>query len=312
MTEVGRELSELKTEIVEARNQAIKTDNQVKNVALDVKAFERRFDALEKRTRMASIAAHGIVALTIAAAAYLITNIRSGIYEDELTKLTAEAREAKVLAETGRKQLDTRLAQLTESQEKHERAAGTLAKLLNHLDNRRDREAADLLTELDISALSSLERRLVEKRLTELRVRAAETAYRAARAHLGAARHDAALTELQRCIDLEPNGPFSRKSIYLQATTLYALKRYAAAEAPLKKLHEAAGDDSYLDDEVRFMLGTTLAQLDKKEPAKKLLEQSSSSGRFQAAARLYLSALKEGKPLPNDTSTRKRRTVAAD
>ena len=69
MSDAGRDFVELKREIIEARTQAIKTANQMKNVALDVKGFEKRFDVLERRTRIASVGAHAIVALTIGLAA---------------------------------------------------------------------------------------------------------------------------------------------------------------------------------------------------------------------------------------------------
>ena len=70
-----REFNELKREVVEARNQSIKTDNQIKNLSLDMKGFETRFDNLEKRARFATIGAYAIVAVTISIAAYFISSI---------------------------------------------------------------------------------------------------------------------------------------------------------------------------------------------------------------------------------------------
>ena len=43
MSDFPKELSELRKEVVESRNQSIKTDNQIKNLALDIKGFEQRF-----------------------------------------------------------------------------------------------------------------------------------------------------------------------------------------------------------------------------------------------------------------------------
>ncbi|MCK5688744.1 hypothetical protein KAI87_05700, partial [Myxococcota bacterium] len=70
-------LDELRKEVIETRNQAIKTDNQVKNLALDVKGFEKRFDRLERRTRLASVASMVIIAVVLAAAAGVVSSVHT-------------------------------------------------------------------------------------------------------------------------------------------------------------------------------------------------------------------------------------------
>jgi hypothetical protein len=66
VSDAGREFAELKREVIESRNQSIKTDNQIKNLSLDVKGFEKRFEILEKRSRFATLGTYGIVAVTVA------------------------------------------------------------------------------------------------------------------------------------------------------------------------------------------------------------------------------------------------------
>src|SRR6185503_15344979 len=90
MSDASREIVELRREIVEARNQAIKTDNQIKNLSLDVRGFEKRFDALERRTRVTGVGVHAIVAVTIAISAYLVHNVRVGQLGREIAARTAE------------------------------------------------------------------------------------------------------------------------------------------------------------------------------------------------------------------------------
>ena len=91
MSEGNSDYGELRREVIEARNQSIKTDNQIKNLSLDVKGFENRFDILERRLRFSQVGVHFVVALTIAVAAYFITAARTRSLEAELEQSTQEA-----------------------------------------------------------------------------------------------------------------------------------------------------------------------------------------------------------------------------
>ena len=77
MSDFPKELSELRKEVVESRNQSIKTDNQIKNLALDIKGFEQRFDLLDKKARYSSFGVYLIIAATVAVAGYLISRFPS-------------------------------------------------------------------------------------------------------------------------------------------------------------------------------------------------------------------------------------------
>src|SRR5689334_6661597 len=91
MADADRELTELKREVVEARNQTIKTHNQLTNLSLDVKGFEKRFEMLERRTRLASVAAHLVVAVVVAGAAFLITTLRTSSLEGQIDTAKKDA-----------------------------------------------------------------------------------------------------------------------------------------------------------------------------------------------------------------------------
>ena len=71
MSEAAANYTELKKEVIETRNQAIKTDNQIKNLVLDVKGFEKRFELWEKRSRFSALGVHILVALAVWAAAHV-------------------------------------------------------------------------------------------------------------------------------------------------------------------------------------------------------------------------------------------------
>lgn len=290
MSEVPRELVELRKEIVEARNQAIKTDNQVRNLALDVKGFEQRFETLEKRTRMASVGVHGIVALTIALAAYATIMVREQNHKSMLSELRQEVAQAQVDNEARKQRLETRLAAVAEEEKTRARAARSALRLVEFLDANKEKEAADLLPNIALAKLSPLERRMLGKRLVELRKKAGESAYRSGRNNLNGGRIDAAIKEFARSVAIDPKGRLSAQARYLLGTNLYSEKRYQEAEPVLREIQKLE-DDKLVQDEVRYLLGNTLAKLGKTEEARALLTQAAGGGRYQAASKARLAAL---------------------
>lgn len=215
MSDADRELVDLRREIIEARNQAIKTDNQVKNLSLDVKGFEKRFDSLERRTRISGLGVHLIVAVTIIAAAYMVQSVRVRGLEQDHAKALADVRGEKQSVEQSADSLSKRLAAVEQERRRYERAAASAAKLNEHLDNRREKEAADLLESLDFASLTPLESRLLDKRVADLRVRSGDASYRAARSAQLMNRFDIAANEFKRCLTLDPKDetPAARATI---------------------------------------------------------------------------------------------------
>ncbi len=309
MADAGRDFVELKQEVIEARNQAIKTDHQVKNVALDIKGFEKRFDTLERRTRLASIGANAIVALTIAIAALVVTSIRSRGYEKEIDKLQGEVERARTQADEKEKDLASKLRAFEEDKQRRAATQAAVLKIVQDLDAKRDKDAAELLPQINVEDLTPLERRLVDKRIADLRKRASEAAYRVGRSFLNANRHDSAIKEFARSLRIESEGAYAEKTRYLQATTLYHLGRYDQAEPLLRQLREQSTDKA-LVDESRFLLGTALAHLDKRKQAKAILEEAAAAGQYQRSARTYLAALESGSPLPGPKAEKKSKKAA--
>ena len=91
MSDFPKELSELRKEVVESRNQSIKTDNQIKNLALDIKGFEQRFDLLDKKARYSSFGVYLIIAATVAVAGYLISSVSIQASKEASAKAVDEA-----------------------------------------------------------------------------------------------------------------------------------------------------------------------------------------------------------------------------
>lgn len=294
---MSNDMIELKKEIIEARNQAIKTDNQVKNISLDVKGFEKRFEGLEKRTRMASVGAHAIVALAIGIAAFLVNSVRSSSYEDQLRKLRGEMTDAQERVAKKEEDLAAQMRTLADEKQKRAQSQAVALEILKLLDKNKDDEAADKLSQVRLSDLTELEQYVVGRRFAELRRTTGEDAYRQAKSHLSAGRQEQAVQALARSLALDPEGGVAAKARYLQATTLYTLKRWDQAEPILREIIKKSSDRVLLE-EVRFLLGITLARLEKRDEAKELLK--SAAGRYSAVAGRYLAALEDGAPLPGE------------
>lgn len=300
MSDAGKELGELKREVVEARNQAIKTDNQVKNLTLDIKGFEKRFDGLESRVRLSSVGVNLIVAVTIALAAYVVSAVRVKNYEGEIATLKGEVKDEHEAAQGKNDDLHTKLADLEKKRRLHDQASEVASQLVTLLDNKQDKEAGDLLDKLEIDSLTPLERKLVDKRFGELRHREAEAKYRAGRNFVAATRPEQAVPELRRSLALESDGRFTGSARYLLATSLWTLKRYDEAEPLLREILKNDPDKS-VAEEIRYLVATSAARLGRRDEAKAALTAIvTANGHYMSAAKAYLNALESGGELPTD------------
>jgi TolA-binding protein len=291
MADAEREFSELRREVVEARNQAIKTDNQVKNLSIDVKAFEKRFDFLERRTRIASIGAHVIVAATIILAAYVVHGSRVRALNEELSRSVASAADAKKAAEQALATARSHESAVEQERGRRERSAANAIKLIDLLDKGREKEAVDLLETVDLASLTSLEAKLLDRRVADLRARAAESAYKAARAAQSANQHAGAIADYRRALAVEPDGHLASASRYYLATELWNLKRHEEAEPVLREILKKEQDKTAVE-EVRYLLGVSLVALGKRDDARTVLnEVIRKGGKFVTSAKGQLALL---------------------
>lgn len=289
-----REFVELRKEVVESRNQAIKTDNQVKNLSLDIKGFEKRFESLERRTKISGLGVHVIIAVTIAAATYMVHSVRVKSLTGELTKKVAETEQAKVVADKTTEETRQRLATIEQEKRRREKSAATAQKLIEHLDAKRDKDAMDLLENLDLTVLTSLEGKLLERRLGDLRTSTAEAAYKTARQAMDQKRSEVAITHFRRNLSLDPDGRLAGQARYYLATQLWSAKRFDEAEPAFREVLKKDSEKAVLD-EVRYLLAGTLANLGRRDDAKTLFtEVLQRGGRYASFAKDALKSLDAG------------------
>ena len=145
MTEHARELGELKHEVVAARNQAIKSDNQIKNLILDVRGFERRFDGIERRVRLGHVGVNLIIAACIALSAYTIYAMRVQLFEGEVAQLKESVRETQRTAHEQAESSSTLASEQERARAAAQAAAKTALRALDLLDAHQDKEARQRL-----------------------------------------------------------------------------------------------------------------------------------------------------------------------
>lgn len=303
------DIGDLKREVVETRNQSIKTGNQVQNLAHDLKSFDTRFGRLEKRTRLVSVGTNVILAAVILGAAHLVHRVRASQLETALENATDAARDAKQQADAAVEKMRRQLEAVTTREKERLAAEKAALLLLDHLDAGRDKQALAVLEHFNLDDAGELAKRLAGERIAEFRRQAASAAYKAARAHLAAGRASAAIEELKHALEIEPDGRHATSARYMLATNLWSQGKWDAAVSVLRDML-ARGPEKALAAEARFLLATSLARSGKRDEAIGLFRELVESGRYVGSAKAYLAALESGGELPPLTS-QKRATPAA-
>jgi tetratricopeptide (TPR) repeat protein len=298
MQDLSRELGDLRKEVVEARNQAIKTDNQVKNLTIDVKAFDKRFDLLERRTRMASLGANVLVAAVILVAAYMVHSTRVGNLNDTVAESTAAADKAKKEAAERVARIEQQMAALEKAETRRAEAERAIGDLLKALDAGQEKQAEKLVEGIDLAAAGTLVTKLAEARVKEFRRKVAEGAHKNGKNLVTAGKTQAGIIELERAVALDPDGRYATPSRYIIATTLWKLGRFDEVVPVLREMRKHSDDRAIIED-VTYLLGTSLARLGRKDEAMPILKDVvNGNGRFAALARPYLTSLEGGTELP--------------
>ena len=99
--EQNKELSEIRKEVIEARNLVIKTDSLLKNLHAEVKAIGKRHEDLQKRQWISSGVAYAIFAALCVAGAVMVSSAKSSgatAERERLEKTVAEGAGAGGLA----------------------------------------------------------------------------------------------------------------------------------------------------------------------------------------------------------------------
>lgn len=311
MSDMGRELAELKREVVESRNQAIKTDNQIKNLSLDVKSFEKRFDIAEQRAKRTHLGVHLVIAGTIAFAAYLLHAVQANRYEETITALRFAVDSQRQQSESRQDEVRQRLRQIEKQTQQREQAEKLSLQVLELLDQHKESEAGETIERLRMDQLSPLARKLVGPRLEDVRRTAYEHAMRQARLDLSRGTIEAAVLGLRRAVALAPDEKQSAEARTLLASQLWNLKHYDQVESLLRPMMERAVPEQAAGESA-YYFATAMARIGRRAEALAGLNRiAASKNEFAEGARAYIQAIEAGGELPMDLPGGKIATALA-
>ncbi len=196
-TEIEKELSDLKREVIEARNLVIKTDNLLKNLHAEVKTVGKRQDDFQKRQWISSGAAYIAFAVICVLGAVGISSARAASANSERERL--EKQVAEVTASTEKQR--TEAAAISTAQ----RQAAEVYKLMTTLPGDERLKGVDALVKLDTSKLTTLERQALTDRADLLRREIGQAAFERGKSAFRRNDMESTVKELSRFIAMNPD-----------------------------------------------------------------------------------------------------------
>ncbi|ATB33138.1 hypothetical protein MEBOL_006627 [Melittangium boletus DSM 14713] len=192
----SKELSEIRKEVIEARNLVIKTDNLLKNLHAEVKAIGKRHEDLQKRQWISSGVAYVLFAALCIGGAVLVGSARGSSASAERERLE------KTVAELSG-QLDKQRADQTAIQTS-QRSANEVYRLMTNLPGDERLKGVDELVKLDTSRLTQLERSALNDKAAQLRREIGDSAFERGKAAFRRNEMKSTIEEMTRFVAMNP------------------------------------------------------------------------------------------------------------
>jgi tetratricopeptide (TPR) repeat protein len=192
----NKELSEIRKEVIEARNLVIKTDSLLKNLHAEVKAIGKRHEDLQKRQFISSGVAYAIFAALCVAGAVVVSSARTSTAGAERERLE------KTVAELSA-QLDKQRAEATAVQAS-QRSAAEVFRLMTTLPGDERLKGVDELVKLDTSKLTQLERQALTDKAAQLRREIGDAAFERGKAAFRRNDMKSTIEDMSRFVAMNP------------------------------------------------------------------------------------------------------------
>lgn len=277
-----RELNELRREVLDARNLVIKSDNLLRGLHVEVKAFAKRQEEAERRSLVSSGVAYAVFAGLCALGAWATARSYVATAKDEAAQAvqkgaaaTAEARE---------------LAERAAAARTASRAAARVYDELSGDASKRETGLVDL-AKLDRKGLTPLESRALDDRVGESRKRAAALALERGRTALRKNDMKGAAAELSRYFEIQGTADADLEASFELGNALWEEQQFAAAAGQLARFVKL-GRGMKNRDYAALLLGESLERSGKIAEAEEayragLAERPDSSFAPQMQHRLH-------------------------
>lgn len=192
----NKELSEIRKEVIEARNLVIKTDSLLKNLHAEVKAIGKRHEDLQKRQFISSGVAYAIFAALCVAGAVVVSSARTstaGAERERLEKTVAE-----LSAQLDKQRTETTAVQASQ------RSATEVFRLMTTLPGDERLKGVDELVKLDTSRLTVLERQALTDKAAQLRREIGDSAFERGKTSFRRNDMKSTIEEMSRFVAMNP------------------------------------------------------------------------------------------------------------
>ncbi len=282
-TSLTAQIAELSHQVVETRNQMIKTVNILGNLAAEVREIGRLHHEQRRRMYLNSAAAYFI--FTALLAAVFVYTYRNRIERVDFEKETV-AREHSAAV--------SRADSLRAAAEKRREAENRAAAFYRLSQAGQIQQALAQYPEVAQLPLSRVEAAVFQDFVSRSRSRLAFSAYSTAMAAFNEKHWKRAATEFQRSLGYLPSPPHEASLRYHLGLSLSRLGSYQEAAAELERA-VAADAEKVVSSEIRFHLGGIYEQLGRRDKAKASYAgfiAHHGSSPLAAQARRKLAALK--------------------
>ncbi|GAB4301586.1 MAG: hypothetical protein Kow0090_17140 [Myxococcota bacterium] len=239
--DVAAGLSEIKKEIVEARNLTIKTDNLVQNLSAQVKEIGKRQERYERKYVINSIAAYILFIALIGTGAYYISQEQMKSVKAELDVLDKE--KGKLEGELKRVEKERSEAQL------NDRIAEEVLALF---DEERFEEGLIKWEKVNEEGLSRFARKILKEKVASVRKRLGDDLYERGKNLANARSYDMAIAAFKRVLEMDPKGEASPKALLKWGEVLEKQKKDAEAAEIYKRIATEYPNDALADDGLWF------------------------------------------------------------
>lgn len=220
-SDLDRELSDIKKEVIEGRNLVIKTDNLLKNLHAELKTVSKRQEEFEKRKLFSSGVAYVLFAVLAGVAAVLVSNARvssAGADKDRDSKTIAQLTKA---IEDAKKVEAERLAGTA-------RAYDVYRQMTERPGDER-LQGVEAFSKMDMRQVSALEKAALKDRAELLRNEIGQAAFERGKQAFRRNDMGAAVKELSRFMAMNPTKNDASEAAFFLGTAYNQLRQHDKA-----------------------------------------------------------------------------------
>jgi len=229
-TELEQELAELRREVFEGRTLIIRTDNLLKTLHTEMKAFGARQKQFDRRQMLSSGAAYTLFALLAGGAALFLSGARTSAADSERDRAVAELKAFTRSIEKDRAEQAAVAAV--------RRSAGEAYRMMTDLPGERRLEGVTALAKMDQSKLDPFERQALADRAAALRRELGQAAFERGKEAFRNKDWALATDELSRSLTMEPSESQQIEASFRLGAALVRQHKYEPAITPLKTFLE--------------------------------------------------------------------------